>query len=52
MTAEVDLPENVDVSALETALSGVAADLGVGVNLLFLDRAAGSRAIHPRTTYL
>ena len=33
LVAEVDLPAGVDVSALETALSGVAADLGVGVSL-------------------
>lgn len=33
LIAEVDLPSGVDVSALETALSGVAADLGVGVTL-------------------
>jgi len=33
LIAEVDLPAGVEVSALETALSGVAADLGVGVSL-------------------
>lgn len=33
LVAEVDLPAGVDVSALETALSGVAAELGVGVSL-------------------
>jgi len=33
LVAEVDLPSGVDVSALETALAGVASDLGVGVSL-------------------
>lgn len=33
VVAEVDLPGEVDVPALETALSAVAADLGVGVSL-------------------
>ncbi len=33
LVAEVDLPAAVDVPALKTALSGVAADLGVGVSL-------------------
>ena len=33
LVAEVDLPAGVDVPALETALSGVAGDLGVDVSL-------------------
>lgn len=33
LIAEVDIPSGVDDSALETALSGVAADLGVDVSL-------------------
>ncbi|HJR40308.1 MAG TPA: ACT domain-containing protein [Nocardioidaceae bacterium] len=33
LVAEVDLPPDTDVAALETALSGVASDLGVGVTL-------------------
>ena len=37
LVAEVDLPSNVDVPALETALSGVASDLGVEVTLRPVD---------------
>lgn len=33
LVAEVDLPSGSDVSALETALAGVASDLGVGVSM-------------------
>ena len=33
LIAEVDLPSSVDVAALQTALEGVASDLGVGVTL-------------------
>jgi glycine cleavage system transcriptional repressor len=37
LTAEVDLPTEVDVDALTAALRGVAADLGVEVSLLPLE---------------
>ena len=37
LTAEVDLPTDVDVDALTGALRGVAADLGVEVSLLPLE---------------
>ena len=37
LVAEVDLAADVDVSALQTALQGVAADLDVGVSLRVLD---------------
>jgi glycine cleavage system transcriptional repressor len=37
LVAEVDLPPGADVPALETALSGVAADLGVGVTLRLVE---------------
>ncbi len=37
LVAEVDLPPGVDVAALQTALGGVAADLGVEVGLRPVD---------------
>ncbi len=37
LVAEVDIPAGVDVAALQTALEGVAADLGVGVSLRQLE---------------
>ena len=37
LVAEVDLPGDVDLAALETALSGVGADLGVGVSLRIVE---------------
>jgi glycine cleavage system transcriptional repressor len=37
LVAEVDLPAGVDVPALETALGGVASDLGVDVSLRVME---------------
>lgn len=37
LVAEVDLPDSVDVAALQSALETVAADLGVGVTLRLLE---------------
>jgi glycine cleavage system transcriptional repressor len=37
VVAEVDLPADVDVSRLQTALQGVAADLDVGVSLRIVE---------------